>query len=96
MMKPSHPDPLILKAIQRHVEAPGCDLPQKLTLVLGDFHLDLCERVAKLTGCSKTEVIRRSLDLWVTDETIDLLFPDQPSLNPQSNLDQGAVLTSPA
>ena len=82
-MTPSHPDPLILKAIQRHVEAPGCDLPQKLTLVLGDFHLDLVSRISERTGASKTEVIRRSLDLWLTEETIDLLFPDQPSIKPR-------------
>tara|TARA_R110002126_G_scaffold18451_2_gene70698 strand:- start:1954 stop:2193 length:240 start_codon:yes stop_codon:yes gene_type:complete len=76
-MTPSHPDPIILKAIQRHVESPGRDLPQKLTLALGDFYLDLCQRIADLTGCSKTEVIRRSLGLWVTDETLDLLYePD--------------------
>lgn len=74
-MTPSHPDPIVLKAISRHVEAPPADLPQKLTLVLGDFHLDLCDRIAALTGCSKTEVIRRSLDLWLTEETLDLLFP---------------------
>ena len=71
---PSHPDPVVLEAMSRHRQTPPGALPQKLTLVLGDFHLDLCERVANLTGCSKTEVIRRSLDLWITDETLDLLY----------------------
>jgi len=77
-MTPRHPDPIVLEAIHRHEEAPSRDLPQKLTLVLGDFHLALVDRIAERTGASKTEVIRRSLDLWLTEETIDLLFPDLP------------------
>ena len=74
-MNPSHPDPIVLEAIARHDEAPPANLPQKLTLVLGDFHLDLVSRISERTGASKTEVIRRSLDLWLTEETLDLLFP---------------------
>jgi len=74
-MTPTHPDPIVLEAIRRHEEAPPRDLPQKLTLVLGDFHLALVDRICERTGTSKTEVIRRSLDLWLTEQTIDLLFP---------------------
>jgi hypothetical protein len=74
-MTPNHPDPVVIDAISRHEAAPPRDLPQKLTLALGDFHLDLVERIAALTGCSKTEVIRAFPDLWLTEETLDLLFP---------------------
>ena len=74
-MNPNHPDPIVLEAIARHEASPPGGLPQKLTLVLGDFHLDLVERISERTGASKTEVIRRSLDLWLTEETLDLLFP---------------------
>lgn len=74
-MEARHPDPILLEAIARHDEAPPANLPQKLTLVLGDFHLDLVSRISARTGASKTEVIRRSLDLWLTEETLDLLFP---------------------
>lgn len=75
-MNPSHPDPIILEAVSRHEQAPPRPLPQKLTLVLGDFHLDLIERISERTGVSKTEVVRRSLDLWLTEETLDLLYGD--------------------
>ena len=76
-MTPRHPDPIVLEAIARHQQAPPRDLPQKLTLVLGDFHLALVDRICERTGASKTEVVKRSLDLWLTEETIDLLFPSE-------------------
>ena len=74
-MSPAHPDPIILQAHRRHQTEELPDLPKKLTLVLSDFYLDLVHRIAERTGASKTEVVRRSLDLWVTDETLDLLYP---------------------
>jgi hypothetical protein len=74
-MKASQPDPIILEAIARHEEAPPAKMPKKLTLVLGDFHLDLVDRIAVLTGSSKTEVVRRSLELWLTEESLNLLYP---------------------
>ena len=74
-MSPAHPNPIILEAHCRHQTDELPDLPKKLTLVLDAFYLDLVHRISERTGASKTEVIRRSLDLWVTDETLDLLYP---------------------
>jgi hypothetical protein len=72
-MTPTHPDPIVLEAIQRHEEAPPRDLPPKLTLVARDFHLTGRPHLWSAQGI-KTEVVRRSLDLWLTEQTIDLLF----------------------